>query len=82
MKLREYQAAGLPIVTTLRQWADEPGVLAADDPGSLAEALVETRGWTVEHRRTLAAYASAFSWSRRLEEVETLLADADSAHRP
>jgi hypothetical protein len=81
MKLRDYQAAGLPTVTTLRQWADEPGVLAADDPVGLAEALVETRGWTAEHRRMLAAYAAAFSWSRRLEEVEALLADAGSAHR-
>jgi len=76
MKLREYQAAGLPTVTTLSQWAQEPGVLVGADVEELARALDQARGWAIADRRALARYGARFSWTRRLEEVEELLAGA------
>jgi glycosyltransferase involved in cell wall biosynthesis len=81
IKLREYQAAGIPTVTTLPQWRREPGVLVGSDVDELAFALDQVREWTVADRRTLACYGAQFSWTRRMADVEELLGDAHRARR-
>lgn len=81
IKLREYQAAGLPIVTSLAHWAGEPGVMAAPDATAFARALDQARSLhTAGFRLALSEYAGRYSWERRIAEAEVLL-DAYSAPR-
>jgi len=77
MKVYEYLAAGLPVVTTpLPALADTPGVIvAADAPETLAavERALADEGAAARRARSQAVLGN--SWDARLEEIAAYLSD-------
>jgi glycosyltransferase involved in cell wall biosynthesis len=75
MKVYEYLAAGLPVVTTpLPSLEGVPGVVTADGAGAMAEALdralASDSGGRRAERSTLA---QAHSWENRIAQIEAAL---------
>lgn len=75
LKVFEYLAAGLPVVSTsLPSLVGEVNHVAfADEPGAFATALRRASRSTSEERRLRIEYARGFSWARRTEEALGLL---------
>ena len=75
MKVYEYLAAGLPVVTTpLPALARVEGLVVAADAQAMAEALDrELAGDDPERRAERSRAAARFSWDTRLEEIEAAL---------
>jgi glycosyltransferase involved in cell wall biosynthesis len=78
MKVYEYLAAGLPVVTTpLPALAGVEGLEAAADAESMAAALDRELAADSPERRTERSRAAArHSWETRLEEISDALPDA------
>jgi glycosyltransferase involved in cell wall biosynthesis len=76
MKVYEYLAAGLPVVTTaLPALAGVEEVAAAADAQTFAQALDRAlAGDSDEQRRARSAAAAAHSWDARLAEIATAIA--------
>jgi glycosyltransferase involved in cell wall biosynthesis len=77
MKVFEYLAAGLPVVTTpLPALADTPGVVvAADAPATIAalERALADDGPAARRARSQAVLGN--SWEARLDEIASYLSD-------
>ncbi len=75
MKVYEYLAAGLPVVTTpLPALAGVEGLEVAGDAQTMAKALERELGTDTSERRAERSRAAArFSWDTRLEEIEAAL---------
>ena len=75
MKVYEYLAAGLPVVSTpLPALAGAEDVIVAPDAEAMAGALDrELAADTPEHRGERARRAASHSWDARIEEIEAAL---------
>jgi glycosyltransferase involved in cell wall biosynthesis len=75
MKVYEYLAAGLPVVSTPLPALEgvEDVALAADAPAMAAALDAAIADGTPEHRRARSERARRHSWERRLDEIERAL---------
>jgi glycosyltransferase involved in cell wall biosynthesis len=75
LKVFEYLASGLPVVSTsLPSLVGEVDHVAfADSPAEFANALRRASETTPDERRLRVKYARAFSWTRRTEDTLGLL---------
>jgi glycosyltransferase involved in cell wall biosynthesis len=75
MKVYEYLAAGLPVVSTpLPALAGVEGIGFADDAAATVAALErELAGDSPERRRERSAAAAGNSWEARIEQIEAAL---------
>jgi glycosyltransferase involved in cell wall biosynthesis len=86
MKVYEYLAAGLPVVSTpLPSLAGVEGIAFADTAAAFERTVECALGNdSPERRAARLALARAHSWERRMEEIGRLVRDADTggAGRP
>lgn len=83
LKLREYQAAGLPVVSTkLPGLAGEPGVYVADDVPQFVDAVRMALAEDGHGEAERTARAAQFSWDWRVQQVEDLLAESGRVEIP
>jgi glycosyltransferase involved in cell wall biosynthesis len=80
MKVYEYLAAGLPVVSTpLPSLREVEGIDFAASPEDFERAVEAVlRGDTPERRSERVALAEAHSWERRLEEIGMLVREAET----
>jgi glycosyltransferase involved in cell wall biosynthesis len=81
MKVYEYLAAGLPVVSTpLPALREVGGIAFARTAEEFARAVEDAlRAETPERRSERVALAEAHSWDRRVEEIGRIVRDAESA---
>jgi glycosyltransferase involved in cell wall biosynthesis len=85
IKLVEYLAAGKPVVSTplpaMRDFGDVAEV--AGEPEAFAQGIVDAARFDSPERRALRIErAAAFSWERRIDEMEAAIVAASRAYEP